>query len=147
MDIRESCTSGSEDVGVVDESVVSNYTVVGSETVIGCEDVVVGIETVVGCEDVMVGRETAVGCEDVVVGTEMVFGGTEMVVGCDDVLQTGGIEGCSNDQEVIEHNARIVEVIEDIAHDNRLKNLTEANITDEGTCTVIDIFLLTHTWK
>ncbi|CAB3995245.1 Hypothetical predicted protein [Paramuricea clavata] len=87
--------------------------------------VMVGRETAVGCEDVVVGSETAVGCEDVVVGTEM-------VVGCDDVVKTGGIEGCSNDQEVIEHNARIVEVIEDIGHDNGL-NLTEANITDKGT--------------
>jgi hypothetical protein len=49
LGIRESCTSGSEDVGVVDESVVSNATVVSSETVIGCEDVVIGIEPVVGC--------------------------------------------------------------------------------------------------
>ena len=137
LGIRESCTSGSEDVGVVDESVVSNATVVSSETVIGCEDVVVGIETVVGCEDVVVGRETAFGCEDVGVGIEM-------VVGCNDVVQTGGSEGCSSDQEIIERNARIVEVIEDIAHDKGLKNLTEANITDEGTCTGIDIFLLTH---
>ncbi len=37
-----------------------------------------------------------------------------------------------------------MQVIEDIAHDKGLKNLTEANITDEGTCTGIDIFLLTH---
>ncbi len=118
----------------MDESVVSNAPVVSSETVIGCEDVAVGIETVVGCEDVVVGRETAFGCEDVV--------GIETVVGCNDVVQTGGIEGCGSDQEVMERNARIVEVFEDIAHDKGLKNLTEANM--ECTCTGVDIFLLTH---
>ena len=61
--VGQGCTPESEDVGVVDESVVGCDTVVGCDAELGCDAVVAGGDDVVGCDDIVQTGELEVDVE------------------------------------------------------------------------------------
>lgn len=86
----------------------------------GNEDVDDVDECVAGT-DAVVGSGTLVGCRN-----------AEVVIGGDDFQQTGGKKVCSRNKEIMAHDARIVEVCEDVVdHSNGLENLQKATKTWE----------------